>query len=160
MQRLTLRWNADSPRGEVELVLFVDDVDLVEVLRIAELPAATEEGAPTLAGSYAGLPAWRLRAGVVGHFLGGPDSHLFCGPRDKTVLLGCNCGEPGCWPLMANVDATSRDVRWSDFEQPHRSGRWSYEGLGPIVFDRRDYERALAEAEATIPPDGRGIRWS
>ena len=148
MHRLTLSWNPDGPHGQSELRLFVDDVDLVEILRSVELPDAEGEGHPSIAGGYAGLAASRLRGRLVEHYLGGPGSHMHCGPHEKTVLLSCACGEPGCWPLMARVEVTGADVRWLDFEQPHRD-RSSYESLGPLVFDKDAYERVLADAETS-----------
>ncbi len=155
VNELTLRWKADGPSGEPELRVWVDGTDLVEMLRRVELVDATREGHPDIAGGYAGLVAWRLRGRLAGHFLGGDGSHLCCGPHEKTVLLGCDCGEPGCWPLMARVDVTGDEVRWSDFEQPHRRGRWSHDALGPLVFARDAYEQALVEAERTAPPPSR-----
>lgn len=152
MERLSLIWEPVGPHGEPELRIFVDDVDLVELVASVELDDAVKEGAPEIAGGYAGLPAWTLRGKLVEHFLGGPKSHMYCGPHGKTVLLGCDCGEPGCWPLMARVEASSTEVRWGDFEQPHRRGRWSHHALGPIVFDRGLYEKTLAEAEEASPP--------
>lgn len=65
--------------------------------------------------------------------MGRKASHLHSGPAEKTVLLGCECGEPGCWPLMARVEVGAEQVAWSDFEQPHRRDNWAYAGFGPFV---------------------------
>ena len=65
------------------------------------------------------------------------------------MLLGCECGELGCWPLMARIDVREGEIVWSDFEQPHRADSWSYQALGPIGFERNQYEDALARAERT-----------
>jgi hypothetical protein len=46
-------------------------------------------------------------------------------------------------PLLARVTTTPETVVWSDFEQPHRRGRWDYAQLGPFTFDRRQYEHAV-----------------
>jgi len=130
--------------------VLVDERDLAELVREVELPHARAEGAPGIAGAYAGLaPSW-FKGGLRAHFLGGDGSDLACGSREKTVLLGCDCGEPGCWPLMARVSVEDDAVVWSDFEQPHRRGAWSYEGFGPLRFEREQYERALAEAERAL----------
>ena len=152
MQRLCLVWSAAGEYGEPELRVLVNDADLQDVVRPVELPHAEDEGSPNIAGAYAGLPSWALRGKLRQHFLGGPESHMFCGPRDKTVLLGCECGEPGCWPLMAQVEVGPSEVTWTDFEQPHRRGRWRYDGLGPFTFDRKQYEDELAHAERSTPP--------
>jgi hypothetical protein len=60
-------------------------------------------------------------------------------------LLGCDCGERACWPMLARVTMTPDTVTWSGFEQPHRP-EWSYEGLA-FTFDRAAYEAAIAGLE-------------
>jgi hypothetical protein len=129
--------------------LLVGDRDLAELVRAVELPHARAEGAPSIAGAYAGLDPSLLPGGVRAHFLGGAGSDLACGPRDKTVLLGCDCGEPGCWPLMARVEVEGETVVWRDFQQPHRDA-WSYGDFGPLRFERAQYEAALADAERAL----------
>ena len=148
---MDLEWVLD--RGEPELRVLIDEVDLIELVRRVELLDAEREGHPDIAGGYAGLVAWRLRGRLSEHFLGGEDSHLYCGPHEKTVLLGCTCGEPGCWPLMARVEVSPLEVRWDEFEQPHRRRRWSHATLGPFVFGRALYEATLAQAETSTPPN-------
>jgi hypothetical protein len=145
VERVSFEWEEGTLRVRV------GDSDLAELVGDVERPHAEAEGHPDIAGTYGGLVDWRLRQRLAEHFLGGPDSHLFCGPHEKTVLLSCTCGEPGCWPLMARVELSETEVRWSDFEQPHRRDRWSYDGFGPIVFDRAQYEAALADAEDSAP---------
>ena len=33
-------------------------------------------------------------------------------------LLGCDCGDLGCWPLAAQITVTDATVTWSEFQQP------------------------------------------
>ncbi len=115
------------------------------MVRRAELPFAEAEGHPRIAGAYTGLP-FAVYAPPSRHFWGEVES----GRRDQKVeLLLCrDCGEIGCWPLLARIVAGKRQVVWFEFEQPHRrSGEplpaWSYDGFGPFVFDRAQYKRAL-----------------
>lgn len=61
---------------------------------------------------------------------------------DKSPLLGCQCGEWGCWPLLARITATDRVVRWTEFEQPFRDER-DYASFGPFVFDASAYAAAV-----------------
>ena len=127
--------------------VLVDGRDLVEVVRDVEMSSACEEGHPERAGLYVGLWSRELRSPVDQHFMGTPGSDLGCGPgasgpSDKTVLLGCVCGVAGCAPLMARIDVDGSEVVWNDFAQPHRRA-WSYSALGPITFERRQYEQAL-----------------
>jgi hypothetical protein len=147
--RVRFTTDGRGPTGGAEVRLLVDDRDLAELVREVELPHARAEGAPGIAGAYAGLAPSQLSGGLRRHFFGGDGSDLACGPRDKTVLLGCDCGEPGCWPLMARIEVDGDVVVWSDFEQPHRHG-WTYDGLGPLRFAREQYEAALADAERAL----------
>jgi hypothetical protein len=123
----------------------IDGEDLINLVRGVELPFAQAEGHPGIAGAYAGLPA-----GVYSR----PSRHFWGeaghGRRDgKVELLTCrDCGEMGCWPLLARIELRPSQVVWSEFEQPHRrvqerSLAWTYEGFGPFEFDRGQYEQAL-----------------
>jgi hypothetical protein len=136
------------------LRILVDGLDLAMVAAKHELPFAEAEGHPDIAGTYLGLDPRQLGGSVSVHFLGGSGSDLACGPSDKTVLLGCSCGEVGCWPLMARVELSEAEVTWREFEQPHRSSEWSYEGFGPFVFNRSQYMKALEAAEEALNESG------
>lgn len=103
-----------------------------------ELPQAAAEGSPHLAGSYAALTVADIH-GRRTHFLGIPEATCF--DDGDAVLLGCPCGEWGCWPLTAQITATGMTVTWNRFRHGHRD--WDYELLGPFVFSRIQYEEAL-----------------
>ena len=60
----------------------------------------------------------------------------------RISLLGCTCGETGCWPLEAAVRFDDWSVTWDDFCQPHRR-EWSYLGFGPFVFPAEAYRQAV-----------------
>ena len=60
------------------------------------------------------------------------------------ALLGCDCGELGCWPLQARVTLAQGRVVWDQFEQPHRPTR-DYTGFGPFQFDEQQYRASLTE---------------
>ncbi|WP_387971248.1 hypothetical protein [Glycomyces rhizosphaerae] len=133
---------ADGPALVVGI--WVDGVRLEELARPVELPFAEVEGKPDLAGSYEGLAAgddilWPSR-----HFLGEPSLSNF--DDGDTVLLGCTCGDWGCWPLVADVAVTETAVSWSRFRNGHR-GNWDLKELGLFVFDRAQYEAALRGLE-------------
>ena len=61
------------------------------------------------------------------------------------MLLGCGCGEWGCWPLTAVVEVDDEQVRWSEFRNGHRD--WDLRGLGPFVFERSQYVAALSSMD-------------
>ncbi|HEX7295557.1 MAG TPA: hypothetical protein VF251_07380 [Pyrinomonadaceae bacterium] len=121
--------------------------DLVELVRAVENPFASKEGHASIAGAYAGLPPNDDTCPPSKHFLGEP-AHPIYRYGEKTQVLGCECGEPGCWPLICLIEARPTRVKWSEFDQPHRTNQrtknpWRYDGLGPFEFDRGQYERAL-----------------
>ena len=118
--------------------LFIDGRSLMSLVHEVGLEAATREGRPQLAAAY----AWPGR-------LEQTRNRLMEGASYKVALLECTCGVPDCWPLLAFIKVSESQVTWSDFEQPYRrdatdSGvAWSYIGLGPFVFSRREYEREI-----------------
>lgn len=90
---------------------------------------------------YGGLIPAHFRSGSARtHWFAREDA--FVDGAGRVPVLGCWCGEWGCWPLLARIEVTRRAVTWSGFRQPSRSER-SYEGFGPFVFRRRAYERAV-----------------
>lgn len=146
---------AADPR-HAPVTILVNGRDLIDLVREIERPFAIAEGCPDIAGGYAGLPAAVALA---------PSRHLLGEPAPgydythEVTLLQCECGEPGCWPLLARVRVSADAVTWSHFRQPHRDGRnwrsghrardsltprWRHEGLGPFRFDRAQYEAELA----------------
>lgn len=132
--------------GSELLEIRVDGRPLVELVREAEAECASQEGHPDLAGKYAGLPwetlATNLLLGEVSGIWGVLEANQ---PQGRVPLLICDCGEPGCWPLMASVDVTLDRVTWRDFRQPHRP-HWVYKKLGPFSFDLSQYRAALEKA--------------
>jgi hypothetical protein len=133
-------------RHWAETVIRVNGTELLELVAEEERPFAEAEGHPDLAGAYAGIPASDAFL-PSHHLLGRPEPLLSdlvrSGKVSKAALLMCECGESGCWPFCARVEVDADVVRWMEFEQPHRPA-WRYEGLGPFVFDRSQYEAALA----------------
>jgi hypothetical protein len=139
--RVVERVLADEPARVVGI--WIDGVPLAELARRVELPFAEAEGKPDLAGSYEGLSA---RDGILWpsrHFHGEPGLSAF--DDGDTVLLGCVCGDWGCWPLAADVAVAEDLVTWSRFRNGHRD-TWDLEDLGPFVFARTQYEAALRQA--------------
>jgi len=59
-------------------------------------------------------------------------------------LLGCQCGEVGCWPLEARISFNERSVVWDNFRQPYRPAR-DYSQFGPFVFEIEQHARAAKQ---------------
>ncbi|MEU0647840.1 hypothetical protein [Streptomyces umbrinus] len=101
--------------------------------------------------AYGGLiPEFFHFGPIRDHFLGRSTNAM--GP--KTPVLGCECGEWGCWPLMVCITATADRVTWDAFEQPHRTTR-DYTAFGPFHFGRHQYDDTLRTLSATIGSDER-----
>lgn len=141
--------------------IVINDRDLIEWVREVERPYARREIAERrrddpeleldvddLAGNY--LHLTRRELALPSRHLFEPSDDVrrgFSVPADdpvhaKTTVLECTCGVLECWFLLVRITLFDDFVVWSDFEQFHRD--WVYD-LGPFVFDRRAYERALAE---------------
>ncbi|HVV73998.1 MAG TPA: hypothetical protein VHI52_21265, partial [Verrucomicrobiae bacterium] len=119
----------------------------IDTLREVELPFATREGSPQIAGAYSGLPAHRVFLPSQ-HFFGQPDP-IYSDGDGRTFVLECECGEPGCWPFAVRIELREREVVWHDFRQEHRGphakkGEWRYDALASFTFDRQRYEEALS----------------
>ena len=138
MDALDVRLEPGSCDAIETVRLFINGRDLLALVRDFEAPFASD-----LAGGYGLLPAADVLP-PARHFLGEPEG-IYAGGDGRTMLLGCDCGEPGCWPLEARIAVTAATITWLDFSQPHRP-EWSYRGFGPFTFDREQYEAALARA--------------
>ena len=135
------------PARETTVVdILVNGTGLQELARDAEALYAAAEGRPERAGLYVGLD---LSAVTSGHFLGRPATVTSSGQlvRDR-ALLRCGCGEPSCWPLVAQVHVSREAVTWSDFRGANLS--WDLSVLGPFEFDRDQYESALRHAAREV----------
>ena len=128
--------------GSGEVSIAIDGRDLRDLVAGVEREPAAAEGFRSLAGRYAGLAADERVLPPSRHFLGTVASR-FDDVRSKVPIIGCECGEIGCWPLPCRIRIDDSKVEWSDFEQPHRRGLWDYTGLGPFTFDRLQFDEAL-----------------
>ncbi len=131
------------------LRILINGEDLVQIAEKTEAPFAEREGHPNIAGAYAPLLAKSFLPPSK-HFLGIPEGYTEY--NGKVALLACDtCGLVDCWPLIAKITVQKDTVVWSGFEQPYRgphskSLHWQYDGMGPFVFDKKQYERELENA--------------
>lgn len=98
-------------------------------------------------GGYAGI--------VPSHFNFGPLDLYFLATSaappfgDKRWLLGCECGEAGCWPLEARIVTEEREILWEGFKQPFRPER-DYSPFGPFRFDHDQYRQSVIELASAL----------
>ena len=132
-------------RGVLEIVPRIDRTPLTQLIDRFEAHAGMQPAGD----AYGGLIPQFFRFGSMeDHFHGRSTDAM--GP--KTPLLGCECGEWGCWPLMARITVADDLVTWDAFEQPHRPAR-DYTAFGPFQFDRHQYDDAVRELSATVDSD-------
>jgi hypothetical protein len=126
--------------GSVFVVVpVVDGHRLTDLIHSLERQAGMEDRDT----SYAGL--------IPAFFRFGTATEHYRSTHQRIPLLGCECGEWGCWPLMAQIRADDERVVWTEFEQPHRSTR-DYTAFGPFSFERSAYDEALRDLEPRWDP--------
>jgi hypothetical protein len=135
----------DKPNAPGVITPYIDGRSLVDLAGEFEAAAAYKP-----AGGYSGIVPAYFKFGPLETYYLGTNARQW--PKAGTAwLLGCDCGEVGCWPLAARVVATQDQVSWSGFSQPHRP-QWDYSAFGPFTFDRAAYDLAVAElAELNTP---------
>ena len=101
------------------------------------------------AGGYAGLVPSAFNFGPLDHyFMAETRSEAY--DKVSHYLLGCNCGEVGCWPLMARITKGAQQILWNGFKQPFRPDR-DYSSFGPFTFSVDQYRRTVIELAAAFP---------
>jgi hypothetical protein len=117
----------------------LDGISLVELVSAFERKMGFD-----VVGGYGGLiPQWFNYGSLNRYFLGDFEPDSFFAKKGGIYLLGCDCGEVGCWPLSARLETDNHNVKWVEFRQEHRP-QWDYLGFGPFVFDKDQYKQAVA----------------
>jgi hypothetical protein len=132
--------NYEDEKKPIDVISFyIDNKNLLDIIKDIENPYAEKEGHPSLAGNYKGL---KLKYTKRDYLLGIEDA-IWGETDDKTAIYECSCGEPGCWPLVCKIIVTENTIIWKNFEQIHRNldsenGEWNYGGL-MFEFDKMQY---------------------
>jgi len=101
----------------------------------------------TPAGAYGGLVFEQFNFGPLGRYFRqdfDADDKAFW--ADGIYVLGCECGEVGCWPVKCFVTSDRTTIVWDRFWQPQRPDR-VYAELGLFVFDATQYVNAVADLQ-------------
>lgn len=125
--------------------IYIDGRALTDIMREFESEMAKREGHPDLAGGYSPF----INSQAAGNHYLGRHSEKWGESNSKTALLECECGCPGCWPLLCRIEIGEDEVKWKEFEQPHRgpdSGAsfWDYSSFDGFTFSKEQYLAALA----------------
>jgi hypothetical protein len=142
----------DTGNGDLHdfVSIHIDGRSLVEIMRELEAKMAEREGHPDLAGAY--QPFVKPESAEI-HYLG-KHKERWGSSRTKTAILECECGCPGCWPLLCEIVIGTDEVKWIDFEQPHRGANskgsfWDYSSFAGFKFAKDQYLGSLAALERT-----------
>jgi hypothetical protein len=133
----------DDDRPEIaQIIPFIDGWSLVQLVGDLETTKGYDPAA-----TYAGLVPANVRLGDLDRYYTGTQEPW--SGRSRLAILGCECGEYGCWPLDADVRVSDGHVIWSSFGQPHRPD-WDYSELGPFVFDEAQYRHAVEQLKSRV----------
>jgi hypothetical protein len=133
---------AEIEGGALSITPCIDGKPLSSL--IAEFEAANGYTDP--AAGYGGLaPDYFNYGPLLPYFCADAGNQGDSDRNEEIYVLGCECGEVGCWPLMTSVTRLGTGYQWSAFRHPYRPQR-NYEGFGPFTFERHQYENAVREA--------------
>ncbi|MBP7462053.1 MAG: hypothetical protein KBA26_12250 [Candidatus Delongbacteria bacterium] len=131
--------------------ILINGIDLIDMLREYEMKFAQKEGSPSIAGSYVGLMPMYLY-----QYLTEPNQFNIYDDH-KAIILGCDCGCEGCWPMMIKILKDNNRIIWTEFEQPHRGPTsrcyWNYNEFGVFIFDLDNYNLQLDELKKYFDED-------
>jgi hypothetical protein len=119
----------------VRVVPFVDGVSLCDLVATFE----TAHGYDDPAGGYGGIIPEFTRYGPLDDYFLARRTSVCRQDDGAQYMLGCECGEVGCWPLMGRITALETAYRWDRFGNPFREAR-DYSDFGPFLFERSAYE--------------------
>lgn len=135
----------DKPPQRLQIL--IDGNSFLDLVREVELPWATREGYPGLAGSYIWFQPYRW---VVDRDLSAAE--LPEGGSKHICFLVCGCEHLGCKTFSGQISRHGGTVVWSNFRNDNRGPNWRLDALGPFVFDLEQYQAEIGGIE--IIPDG------
>lgn len=133
----------------VAVTPFVDGTSLATLVEIYE----RSKGYLDPAGGYGGLVPAYFNFGPLDKYFTGRNKADYWASLNGIYLLGCACGEVGCWPLIASVSEQDDKIIWDGFVQPFRRSR-DYSEFGPFLFSRVQYEDAVDDLVARLETIG------
>lgn len=121
--------------------LYINGVNLIDTLTVFETKMVEQTNDSAMPGHYMGLDPQELYQNLMN-----PEKYSW-DDKHRSLVLGCVCGDEGCWPMHVDVRKKRDHIIWTDFENRFRNGEfdivWDYSEIGPFVFDRKAYEEQL-----------------
>jgi len=145
MDELALRRRSSFLEDYEVVDIYINGINLIDLLRSVEGIYAQQEGQSSLAGAYEGLPPL-LTLPPNRHFWGEAQHRDYQYGAQRVSLLEYRySGVPGDWTFVADIEVGANAVVWRGFEQVKRPD-WSYAALGNFEFDLNAYRDALHQA--------------
>ena len=119
-----------------EIIPVIDGIELIDLVGKFEKSKHYEP-----AGGYGGIVPEYFRYGPLRQYFLGQSKDDYWRENGGIYVLGCDCGEVGCWPLVCKSTSNEDLVIWSEFKQPHRT-EWDYSNFGPFQFERSAFDDA------------------
>lgn len=109
--------------------IYINEIELIDIVSPIEIPFATKENHPELAGDYEHQTMEELYY------------HLTKYSENVELLCCKGCGFAGCWSITINIEIDDKYVYWKGFKNNHRD--WEYNIS--YKFDRVKYENELKQ---------------
>ena len=121
------------------MAILVNGQDLIDLLKVYELPFAKKEGSESITGSFNRLSPEKFLK-----HLTNPDEFDESG---KVSIYECVYGCDVCCPIKTKINELEDKIIWTDFDQPHRTidcyNFWDYINFGQFSFEKNNYNEQL-----------------
>ena len=127
----------DNPKYDIPNVaeIYINGVEITDIIRPIEQPYAEQEGHPELAGDYGHNPSGELHKMLENALIEGTYE-----AEEGVELLCCRgCGECGCWSIEVYMKEDDKFVYWYKIKHNHRE--WKYDLT--FKFEKEAYHQAL-----------------
>ena len=139
-KKVQVSFNVQPFEGTLSITPVVDGMLLTEIIAAFERERQFEP-----AGGYGGLIPERFNYGALSrYFLGDFEQDSYFARMKRVYLLGCQCGEVGCWPLLGRIRIEGPNPWCGTLLNSHTGKDLDYSALGPLVFDAEQYREAVA----------------
>jgi len=149
--KLDPTWRICNQEAYIDIDIYIDGKNLIEIAREIELPYASREGSPDIAGQYSSLTKYEVKS-FENFFLQDPKFE-FTNCEDVYLLECGACRIWACWALWAKIIVQNDTVIWKDFRNHHRDKnagdrKWNYDKMGPYCFNKVQYIEELKRGQA------------
>lgn len=125
---------ADDYNIEKVVEIYINEIEIIDILKPIETPFAIRDNQPNLAGNYGHQTPEELYSNLTEY-------------SENVELLCCGgCGIIGCWSISVNIEKDDKYVYWKEFKHNHRD--WKYNIS--YKFDKEKYESAMKKLHNSI----------